>query len=273
MLIIERAAGLKKMEEREKSIPGYGSGILHRIAVLMLVLSLCIGMTSEAQAKSKKSASVSTYTAHYANGVTRTYKKYRQNKDKYGKYYEEGAKRHCVLTAVSIAASGFGVNYPPCSIHSAKSTNPYGEKYALKKLHLMYHNHQVHTLYLATQILNDMGISSRYVPVYKKDRAEKEITAHLKSGKPVIILTKNATWKGIRIAKWRHALVLVNVRSDGKVKYINPNAANNGSARGNKRKGIYLTVRQFLDHFMFSSTGKYAKAYNPSKCGGYILVG
>jgi hypothetical protein len=100
-----------------------------------------------------------------------------------------------------------------------------------------------------------------------------EIRAHLASGKPVIVLLKEKRWHGIKLARWRHAIVLIKANSKGKVTFINPNAGVNKSFHGNKRRNIKLTVRQLLNHYMFSSKGNYAKAYNPSKAGGYILVG
>ena len=103
--------------------------------------------------------------------------------------------------------------------------------------------------------------------------AETEIREHLESGKPVIVVLRVNTWKGIRLAYWRHAIVLVKLDSDGKVRYINPNAPMNGSKRGRIRRGIKLTIRELLDHYMFSSSGNYEKAYITGNCGGYILVG
>ena len=138
---------------------------------------------------------------------------------------------------------------------------------------MRYHPHQAYTLCLANQILNDMGIPSKYVPCYRKDAAEQEILEHLDSGRPVIILVKRKLWRGISLTDWRHALVLVKHNPNGTVTFLNPSNMANCSSVGIKTRGIHLTVRQLLDHFMFSSYGKYTKAYNPKRCGGYILVG
>ena len=247
-----------------------------RLLSLILIFVLCMGSTgisTEARTK-KRSKKVSRYTVHYDNGTARTYYLYRQYRNyRTGKYDGRGSKINCVLTAVSIAASGFGMYYTPQMIHCANRELPYGEKYALQQLNLRYHPRQVYTLYLANQILNDMGIPSRYVPVYQKDAAELEIKNHLASGMPVIVLTKRKLWHKISLTDWRHAIVLVKLNGDGTVTFANPSNRVNCSSVGIHKKGIHLTVRQLLDHFMFSSTGKYEKAYNPRRCGGYILVG
>ena len=252
--------------------------IIRRMLCLVLAVMLCLctaGMS--AAAKSKKSKEPSVFTAVAPDGSTRTYKEYRQTKNyKNGKFSKVGAKLGCVVTAVSIAASGFGINIPPQYIQDADATVPYGERYALAQLNLAHHKRQAYTPYLAAQILNNMGINTRYVPVFAVDAAEQEITAHLMAGKPVIIMAMKNTWEKIKIAHWRHAIVLVQLNADGTVTYINPNAKVNctaATARHVKRKDIHLTVRQLLEHFMYSSTGNWAKAYNPSNCGGYILVG
>ena len=251
-----------------------------RLVCLVLTFLLCLSFLGEAaQAKSsKKKKTVGTYTVTYPGGLKRKYKKYRQDVNykkgsRYFRYYGDGASHNCVLTAVSIAASGFGVFHTPQAIHSGGITDVYSEKYALARLNLRYHPNQVHTLYLANQMLLDMGIPSRYVPVYSKSAAEAEIRAHLASGKPVIVLLKENRWHGVKLSHWRHAIVLVKANSKGKVTFINPNAGINKSYHGNKRRNIKLTVKQLLDHYMFSSKGNYAKAYNPNKAGGYILVG
>ena len=240
--------------------------------VIILIVCFC---AAEAEAKSKKvSVHVSTYTAHYSNGTIRTYRKYRQYTNyKTGGFFYTGSQLYCMLTSVSIAASGFGVYHAPQAIHGAKQNESYGEKYALQKIGMRFHRKMVHSPFLAAQILNDMGIQSRYVPVYEKNCAEIEIKEHLESGKPVIVVLKSNTWKGIRLAYWRHAIVLVKLDGNGTVRYINPNAPMNGSKRGSIRRGIQLTIRELLDHYMFSSSGNYEKAYITGYCGGYILVG
>ena len=241
--------------------------------ILVCTLSFGIGLGSR-QTAAEGRARPAGYTVHYDNGTTRTYRAYRQYKNaRTGRYDKWGAKVGCVLTAVAIAASGFDVNYTPQQIHRADRSAPYGERYALQELNMRYHPHQAYTLCLANQILNDMGIESRYVPCYRKDAAEQEILEHLDSGRPVIILVKRRLWNRISLTDWRHALVLVKHNHDGTVTFLNPSNMANCSSVGIKTRGIHLTVRQLLDHFMFSSYGRYSKAYNPQKCGGYILVG
>ena len=249
--------------------------IRKRVISLILAVALCMcqaGMS--ASARPHKTKKIDTYTVTAPNGSTRTYLQYKQYRNYYnGRYTNTGAKLYCVLTAVAIAASGFGVCHKPQEILDADASVPFGERYALQKLHLMYHPRQVHTLYLGAQILRDMGIPARHVPTDDINAAEQQITAHLASGKPVIILAKKSSYRRIRIAHWRHALVLVKLNGNNTVTYINPNASVNGSAGRGKKKHIHLTVRELLDHYMFSSSGEWAKAYNPDTCGGYILVG
>lgn len=242
--------------------------------LLAAVLCMCCVQTDIFAMSRKRSRTPGTVTVQAPDGTIRTYLHYRQNRNyKNGRFSSVGAKFYCVLTATAIAASGFGMRVSPTEILDADASVPYSERYALAQLHLMRHKRQAHTLYLSAQILRDMGIPVKYVPVYQADTAEREISAHLAAGKPVIVLTKRGSWNNIQIAQWRHAIVLVQLNSDGTVTYINPNASVNGTAHRGKRKNVHLTVRQLLDHFMFSSSGTYAKAYNPRNCGGYILVG
>ena len=254
--------------------------IRKRVLCLILAAVLCMstaGMSAAAKSKSGKSKVPAVFTAVAPDGSTRTYSEYRQSKNyKNGRFSKVGAKLGCVVTAVSIAASGFGINIPPQYIQDADASVPYGERYALSQLNLAHHKRQAYTPYLAAQILNNMGIGARYVPVFAADAAEQEISAHLAAGKPVIIMAMKNTWEKIRIAHWRHAIVLVQLNGDGTVTFLNPNASVNctaATAKHVRRKDLHLTVRQLVDHFMYSSTGNWAKAYNPSNCGGYILVG
>lgn len=253
---------------------GKKRSIQRRILTLLLAAALCIcqgGMIVHAK---KRSRNAGTYTVQNPDGSVRTYRKYRQDKNYYnGRYYADGARFNCVVTATAIAASGFGVSMTPQQILDADASNPCGQRYALQKLNFMYHPKQVLTPYLSAQILGNMGIPVRYVPTYSIDHAEQEITSHLASGKPVIIMARDKRWRRIRIAHWRHAIVLVQLKGDGTVTFINPNAGINRTHHGGKCRGVRLTVRQLLEHFMYNSSGDWARAYNPSNCGGYILVG
>ena len=169
--------------------------------LLAAVLCMCCVQTDIFARSRKRSRTPGTVTVQAPDGTIRTYLHYRQNRNyKNGRFSSVGAKFYCVLTATAIAASGFGMRVSPTEILDADASVPYSERYALAQLHLMRHKRQAHTLYLSAQILRDMGIPVKYVPVYQADTAEREISAHLAAGKPVIVLTQRGSWNTIRIA-------------------------------------------------------------------------
>jgi len=201
------------------------------------------------------------------NGTKRRYRCYKQ-----GAFITYG----CIMTAVSIAASGFGAKHSPRSIHSGRSSACYSERYALQQLGTGERfRYRAYSLKLASQILTDMGIQNKRVVRFKKSQAIKEIRAHLLQGKPVIVKVKNRRWHGIRLANQHHALVLVGIKK-GRVYFINTaNGILNGSTHGSKRRHISISLKQLVNHFMYSSKGNTESAYVGSwkSAGGYILVG
>lgn len=186
---------------------------------------------------------------------------------KYGRYF---VSYGCVTTAVAIVASSYGKSYTPSDIHSGSEKKKYSERYALKKmketneLKKRYGKAAI-SLHTASEILSNMGIENRAVYSFKKGKAEKEIRAHLKQGKPVIVKVNRNTYHGIRLANVHHAIVLVGLNKKDQIIYVNPGYVQN----------YKVTLSTLLKHHMTVPEANFMDPYvtNINNAGGYILVG
>ncbi len=176
----------------------------------------------------------------------------------------------CMVTAVSIAASGFGKYYSPVKIHTGPANARYSERYAvtaLGKADEMNARYGRKTISLRTgaHILKNMGISCKPVYTFDKATALKEIRAHLQKGKPVIIKANNNTHNGIRLANVHHALVIVGLDSNDHAIIINP---------GSPTYRTSITLSTLVNYHMTPASGDYSTAYvtGKSMTGGYILI-
>lgn len=210
------------------------------------------------------------YTADTTAGK-QTYYIYRQTQ--YDSYIRGSG---CILTAVAIVSSHFGKNYSPADIHNASSSQKYGERYAVQKMSASsaLYGRAAISVSLAAQILKDMGIKNKAVYSFSKKTAIKQITKHLKKGKPVLIKCNNKTHNGIRIANGHHAVLLVGIDKKGKAIFIDPmyGRINYAHSCG---KYVSLTVSDLVNYHMDSAVGNYKTPYVTSTkaAGGYILVG
>lgn len=210
------------------------------------------------------------------SGNTRKYRLYNQyfNDDHGHKSYSGGCG--CVTAAVAIASSGFGKTYSPEDIHNGTSSQPYSERYALKKIGVSSSlwGKAAMSVRSASQILRDMGIKS--VPKYSFDvnKAANEIKEHLKKGKPVLVKANNRTHNGIRIANGHHAIVLIGLDQNRYIKFIDPATGRINYAHGNSTYADKMTLDTLLRYHINQpndSTGAYV--LNGTTAGGYILVG
>ena len=221
--------------------------------ILTIVLS-CSVLGTAALAASRKDVtqdiwktSGKTVTVTDPSGSARKYHCYSQNIR--GDYYY--STYGCITTAVSIAASGFGVNASPKKIHAGSASSVLSEKYALKILKAKYRKAAM-SLRLASQILTDMGIPNKRVSSFSANTAIEEIRSHLKAGKPVIVKAGKKTYKGVHFTSQKI----------------------NHSVLGKVNKKINLTVPELVK-FMYSSKKNTNSAYvtKTKDGGGYILVG
>ncbi len=203
---------------------------------------------------------------------SRTYTLYGQMKTKRSKNYFR--RYGCITVGVSIAASGFGVDVNPWTIHLAKATQPYSERYAVSQLQQKF-KEQAISLRLASQILTNMGIPNKAVATYAPAQAEAEIRQHLQAGKPVIVKVRKKRYAGIQFTNHHHALVLIGLNGDNVVFVNTANGRINDSRVGKVKSKIILPLHTLVTKFMFSSKGNTAKAYvrKDKAGGGYILVG
>ncbi len=214
-----------------------------------------------------------TVTVNSQSGSTRTYRLYNQFEYEPSDYF---GYYGCVTTAVSIAASGFGVNYTAPQIHYARASYKYGELYAVNKLgySTAFYDNAALSLKTAAQILKDMGISAQPSHSFTPAYAVKRIQNHLKKGKPVIIKVSEDTHNGLRLGWGHHALVLAGLDSAGKAIILDPGTGkvNVGYVDDDK---LQLTVEELVRYYMFPCVGNWNIPYvsSLSLAGGYILVG
>ena len=207
------------------------------------------------------------------NGVTRTYKRYAQNS--YGGSF--WGNYGCVSTATAIAASGFGITYNPKQIHDAAATTSWSERYAVKKLGLStaLYNKAAISVLTSAQILRDLGIPAEAHQTFSKNAAIAAITAHVKSGKPVILKAHNRTHNGVKVANGHHAMVLIGIDAGGKGIFIDPSTGKMNYAHASHTT-FHMTIKDFVTYHMDSASGNYQnKPYVTANAaaGGYILVG
>lgn len=206
----------------------------------------------------------------YTNGKSKTYTVY--NQKGYSNSWVNG--RGCSACAISIVASAYGQTQTPMDIHYGAPDKKYSEQYALAKLgKKVAVNNKSLTIYSLTQMLKNTGIKCHAVYKYSNSKAIKEITANLKAGKPVIIISHNKKVNGNRLATYVHFLVVVGIDSEGKAIVLNPAG---GTINQSHFTGAFkLTVSQLVKGHMWSCTGKnYKQFYYSSKknAGGYILI-
>ncbi len=224
----------------------------------------------KATCKVKVTSDARQYTVSTKNGKM-TYQMY--NRMKYGGYY---ANYGCVTTVVAIAASGYGKYYTPAEIHTGAADKSYSERYAVKKMgaSASLYGRAAISLLTASQILTDMGIENKAVCKFTASAAIKEIKAHVKEGKPVILKANNKRHNGVRIAVGHHAMVLVGIDAKGYGIFLSPDygRVNYAHASNNYFK---MSIDTFVKYHMTSASGNYKTPYVTSTgaAGGYILVG
>ncbi|MBQ8304792.1 MAG: Ig-like domain-containing protein [Blautia sp.] len=207
------------------------------------------------------------------NGVKRTYKRYAQNS--YGGSF--WGNYGCVSTATAIVASGFGITYTPKQIHDASATTTWSERYAVKKLGLStaLFDHAAISVLTSAQILRDLGIPAEAHQTFSRNTAIAEITAHVKSGKPVILKAHNRTSNGNKVANGHHAMVLIGIDASGKGIFIDPSTGKMNYAHASHTT-FHMTITDFVNRHMDPASGNYQnRPYVTSNAaaGGYILVG
>ena len=185
--------------------------------------------------------------------------------------------RHgCAASALATVMTGFGKSVTPkrvvdkdgleyTAFGRASWVKNYKEKYSEKQSD---DKAMPVSLYGMTVILNRHGIRTEYVRRFEKTEAAHQITAHLKTGNPVIIEMKKGKW-----ANSFHTMVLLGITNTGKA--IIADSADR-SVFGSQQRIKYETVSNLLDEGMFSCTASGAKSTNcyfsTAGGGGYILV-
>lgn len=204
----------------------------------------------------------------------------RQYKIQASNWYGGGSRYYkdmgCVTTAVSIAASGFGKYYTPAQIHTGPANKSYSERYAVKKMgaSASLYGWAAISVRTASQILTDLKITNKARYTFNLKSAEKEIVAHLKKGKPVIVKANTNYYGGAQFAYGHHAIVLLGIGPDGYLTYMDTST---GLVNYAHKSGTYVRLKPatLLSHHMNQASGNVNAPYviDAYGAGGYILVG
>lgn len=176
----------------------------------------------------------------------------------------------CAASALAATLTGFGRNIVPKQItdqggleNTVFGTAVWGKNYGQSLAKQM-----PVSLYGITKILNYTGIRAQYVRQFEDGTAYSQITAHLKTGNPVIIEMKKGRW-----ANSYHTMVLLGLTNTGRV--IVADSANR-SVFGSQQRIKYELLANIINEGMFSCTDSGAKSTNcyftTAGGGGYILV-
>lgn len=215
---------------------------------------------------------VSTGAKNYVVNTTAGTQKYRlYDQTDYGGYI---AQSGCTLTAVSIVASHYGLNYSPVKIHNASVSAKYGERYAAKSLPgPKVYGHAAVSVATLSKILTNLGIKNRAVYKFNKKDAIREIKRHAAQGKPVLLKLTNRRYNGYRLANGHHTMVLAGIDSDGYGIFLEPYGGKINYTHASKNQ-FRMKVSTVVNEFMQPAQGNYKGAYvlGLNTAGGYILV-
>lgn len=206
----------------------------------------------------------------------RTYTVYKQSASVNASSFKSYMPRHgCAASSLATVMTGFGKNVVPKYVtdingleYSAFGVTSWKKNYSKYKDTASQDKSMPVSLYGMNMILNRHGIRTEYVRRFEKVAAAQQITAHLKTGNPVIIEMKKGKW-----ANSYHTMALLGITNTGKA--IIADSADR-SVFGNQQRIKYETVSNLLDEGMFSCTESGAASTNcyfsSAGGGGYILV-
>ena len=229
--------------------------------------------------------SLNTKTAQYSVSVVgypnqRTYtifgQGYEQNKSSVYPNYIGG--HGCAACAVTTVLTGYkGEGYTPALMIEVIEKNLFGSAYTTnysksdsEKMPL--------SLYGISQVLSSQGINNQYVRSFDDVQALNEITQHLKTGNPVVIIVKDKNRStGKKDTTWassgsKHTMVILGLTDTGMA--IVADSANRASTFGTCGRLKYTSLVSLIPYMFSSSNVTSTAAYytKESACGGYILV-
>ena len=229
--------------------------------------------------------SLNTKTAQYTVSVEgypnqRTYtifgQGYEQNKSSVYPNYIGG--HGCAACAVTTVLTGYkGEGYTPALMIEVIEKNLFGSAYTTnysksdsEKMPL--------SLYGISQVLSSQGINNQYVRSFDDVQALNEITQHLKTGNPVVIIVKDKNRStGKKDTTWassgsKHTMVILGLTDTGMAIVVD--SANRASTFGTCGRLKYTSLVSLIPYMFSSSNVTSTAAYytKESACGGYILV-
>lgn len=208
-----------------------------------------------------------TVSVQNSSGKTYYYTIFNQFSGGYGKYDEFIMWHGCAVSSLTtLLASRVPklANYDPDDTIRKIENKVFAKSIVKRNYKKKLKLQRPVSLYGITRILKKYKIKYKHVYRYSKKTAEKEITAHLKKGNPVLVTVKKGKW-----ASTYHTMLLIGL--DAKGRAIIADSANRKWA-GKHQRIKYAKVSELLKSMWSGrcSTSVYWNGYNG--CGGYILV-
>lgn len=205
------------------------------------------------------------------SGKTYKYKIYKQSASfsSYNDYLTLHGCSTCALTTLLNAKVPALSNYSPDKVISVVEKATFGEKVFNKNYNKKLKSQMPVTLYGTTKILDKYKVKYKYVYNYADNSAVNEITAHLKTGNPVMITLR----KKNNDTKWAssvHTLLLIGLDEEGNAIVCD---SSNRSWSDNNQRIKYGNIKELVSYMWSSSKASNNVFYSGSTgSSGYILI-
>lgn len=216
------------------------------------------------------------------NPATRIFRVFQQKAGTYGAYSEYMTRHGCACCSLTTLLAAFVPKYrnlrPDETI--ARVEREYFDEGVWKKNYSRHMARQMPvSLYGISRILTDCGVSHRYVGDFKDEDAMKEIGAHLRSGRPVVVETSRMRREKGRIVRWfdkrfagsYHTMILLGEDENGQVIFTD-SATREWSGDWQRLKKAELS--DLLSYMFPQRNIKDTHVYFSRRrnTGGYILI-
>lgn len=194
------------------------------------------------------------------------------------KYLELHGCAVCSLTTVLSGYTKKYKNYTPQQVRDIVEKKALGTAVWNKNYSKTIMKQMPVSMYGISQILNYVGIKTKYVRTFTNKSARKQIKKHLKSGNVVVIETNNRTqingkFSSNTTTRWsrsKHTMVLLGLTDTGKVIVAD---SSQRSWSGQNQRIKYTTVKEIVKYLIpCTSTVKTSYFSSTANSGGYVLV-
>lgn len=264
------------------------NGIIKILFLISIVLILSGGIFLKdvyaAKTSKKKDTKKETYSVVYnlpqtsdedritvsvrnSSGKTYYYRIFNQAAQNYESHNVFLKQHGCSITAFTTLLTSRVpqfVNYKPNDVIAKIEPKVFSKSAYKKNYSKKMKAQRPLSFYGMTRIMKKYNIKYKHVYKYKKNNAKKEITAHLKTGNPVLINVKKGKW-----ANSYHTMLLLGITERGKI-IIADSADREWSGKNQRIK--YGTLDELMKD-MWSGVRSTSVYWNGRKnCGGYILI-